>query len=145
MDLELLLALPGRPLQEIMLKCMDEDLRLIQPRRIGGRIPRFPPTLTLGKVPLRTASYVTCSSILDEEYSSQLLVLPVKQLQLGEIVFRIVARQECQLHQTAMHDQEHQHVHRPVPGIIKLLLLDRPWNRSADRGTLQDLESRDLI
>src|SRR5450759_1211292 len=44
-----------------------------------------------------------------------------------------------------MHDQEHQHSHRPMSGIIELLLLDRPWNRSADRVTLQDLESRDLI
>jgi hypothetical protein len=60
-------------------------------------------------------------------------------------VFSIIARQERQLHQPAMHHQEHQHVHRPMPGVVELLLFDRPWNRPADRGTLQDLEGRDLI
>src|SRR5512135_2260858 len=44
-----------------------------------------------------------------------------------------------------MHHQEHQHVDRPMPDVVELLLLDRPGDRSADRVTLQDLEGRDLI
>src|SRR5437762_11704799 len=67
MGLELLLALPRRPLQVIMLERMDEDFRLVQPRRIGGRIPRFPPGLTPGKVPLRAAGYVARPAILDQD------------------------------------------------------------------------------
>ena len=69
----------------------------------------------------------------------------MKQFQFGQVVLRVVLRQEGQLHQPAMHHQEHQHVHRPVPGVVELLLLDRPWDRPADRVTLQDLEGRDLI
>src|ERR1700684_1856799 len=57
----------------------------------------------------------------------------------------VVRLQEYQLHQPAMHDQEHQHVDRPMPDVVELLLLDRPRDRSADRPTLQDLEGRDLI
>src|ERR1700722_376243 len=57
----------------------------------------------------------------------------------------VVLCQQCQLHQSAMHHQEYQHIRRPMPGIIELLLLDGPWDRSADRVTLQDLEGRDLI
>jgi hypothetical protein len=128
-----------------MFERMDEDFRLVQPRRISGRIPGLPPALTPSEVPLRTARYVAGAAVLDQEDPSQLLVLPMKQLQLGEVVLRIVARQEGQLHQPAMHDKEHQHVDRPVPGVIELLLLDRPGNRSPDRGTLQDLEGWDLI
>jgi len=43
MGLKLYLALPRRPFQVIMLERMDEDFRLVQPRGIGGRVPRFPP------------------------------------------------------------------------------------------------------
>src|SRR5271168_2514626 len=57
----------------------------------------------------------------------------------------VIRLQECQLHQHTMHDQEHQHVHGPMPGVVKLLLLDRPGDRSPDRPTLQDLEGWDLI
>src|SRR5438067_3946879 len=73
MGLELLLALPRRPFQVIVLERMDQDFRLIQPRRIGGRVPRSPPVLTPGKVRLRTPGYVTRPAILDQEDSSQLL------------------------------------------------------------------------
>src|SRR5512140_203790 len=72
-------------------------------------------------------------------------MMPVKQLQLRERVFRIVVRQERQFHQTAMDHQEHQHVDRPMPDVVELLLLDRPRDRSADRLTLRDLKGRDLI
>src|SRR5215204_5401587 len=105
-SLELVLALPGRPFQVIVLESVDEDFCLLQPRGIGRRITRRPPPLTTGKVRLRAARYVTCPSILD---------------------------------------QEHPQVHRPVPGVVELLLLDRSRNRSPDGVTLQDLESRDLI
>ena len=50
MRLELLLALPGRPFQVIVLERMDEDFRLVQPGGIGGRIPGFPPALTLSEI-----------------------------------------------------------------------------------------------
>src|SRR5271168_5497190 len=57
----------------------------------------------------------------------------------------VVLRQKCHLHQSTMNYQEHQHIHCPMPGVVKLLLLDRSRDRSADRMTLQDLESRDFI
>src|SRR5262249_59984509 len=50
MGLELLLALPGRPLQVIGLECVDKDFCLVQPRGVGRRIPRFPPALTFGEI-----------------------------------------------------------------------------------------------
>src|SRR2546426_4141343 len=67
MGLELLRTLPGLPFQVIMLERMDKDFRLVQPRRIGGRVPRFPPGLPPGKVPLRAAGYVARPAILDQE------------------------------------------------------------------------------
>src|SRR5271154_5789168 len=57
----------------------------------------------------------------------------------------VVRLQEYQLHQPAMHYQEYQHVHGPMPGVVELLLLDRPGDCSADRPTLQDLEGGDFI
>src|SRR6476646_3919715 len=53
MGLELLLALPGCPFQVIVLERMDEDFGLVQPRGVGGRIPRLPPTATVGKITSR--------------------------------------------------------------------------------------------
>ena len=124
---------------------MDEDFRLVQPRGIGGRIARLPPALTPGEVRLRVRRYVTGPAILDQEDTLQLLVLLVKQFQFGKVVLMVVLRQEYQLHQPSMHHQEHQHVHGPMSGVVELLLLDRPLDRSANWVTLQDLEGRDFI
>src|SRR5271166_6231767 len=54
----------------------------------------FPPTLTLAEVPLRSARYVAWSTILDQEDTSQLLVVLAKELQFGEVVCGVVLRQE---------------------------------------------------
>src|SRR5512135_2363842 len=46
MRLELLLTLPGRPFQVIVLERMDEDFRLVQPRRVapqGTVVMPWPP------------------------------------------------------------------------------------------------------
>src|SRR3954447_13029029 len=59
MRLKLLLTRPGRPFQVIVLERMDEDLRLVQPRRIGGRIPGPPPAPTLREILSRVACDVT--------------------------------------------------------------------------------------
>jgi hypothetical protein len=67
MSLELLLTLPGRPFQVIVLERMDEDFRLVQPRRIGGRIPGSPPALTPIEILARVACYVTWPAVLDQE------------------------------------------------------------------------------
>src|ERR1035438_10901338 len=66
MGLEFFLALPGRPFQVIMLELMDEDFRLVQPRRIGRRIPRSPPPAAFGEVPFGGGRYVTRSTVLDQ-------------------------------------------------------------------------------
>src|SRR5512135_2163337 len=67
MRLELLLILPGRPFQVIVLERMDEDFRLVQPRRIGGRIPGPPPALTPSEILSRVACDVTRPTVLDQE------------------------------------------------------------------------------
>jgi len=67
------------------------------------------------------------------------------EFQFGKIVFIVVLRQECQLHQPRMHHQEHQHVHGPMPSIVELLVLNRAGDRPAKGLTLQNLEGRDLI
>src|SRR5512147_190990 len=67
---ELLLAPPGRPLQVIVLERVDQDLPLVQPGGVGGRIARSPPAVALGEVPLRTARYMARSSVLDQEGTS---------------------------------------------------------------------------
>src|SRR4051812_42460385 len=67
MRLELLPTLPRSPFQVIVLKRVDEDFRLVQPRRIGGRIPRSPPALTPGEISSRAACNMTWPAVLDQE------------------------------------------------------------------------------
>src|SRR3954447_6223368 len=67
MRLELLLTRPGRPFQVIVLERMDEDFRLVQPRRVGGRIPGSPPALIPSEIRSRVAGYVTGPAVLDQE------------------------------------------------------------------------------
>lgn len=76
MGFELLLAFPGCPFQVIVLERMNEDFRLVQPRRIGGRIPRLPPPAVFGEVLSGGRGYVTRPAILDEEDTSLLYVIP---------------------------------------------------------------------
>jgi hypothetical protein len=52
---ELILALPGPPIQVIVLERVDQDLRLVQPGGVGGRIAGPPPAVAPGEVPLRSA------------------------------------------------------------------------------------------
>src|SRR4051794_31936489 len=75
MGSELLLGLPRGTLQVIVLERVDENFRLVQPRRIGRRIPRLPPPVTLGKVPSRGPGDVAGSAVLDQENPTQLLVM----------------------------------------------------------------------
>ena len=77
--------------------------------------------------------------------SLYLIVMLAIEFQFGKIVFIVVLRQECQLHQPRMHHQEHQHVHGPMPSIVELLVLNRAGDRPAKGLMLQNLESRDLI
>src|SRR5271169_4665565 len=44
-----------------------------------------------------------------------------------------------------MNDQEHQHIHCPVTGIVELLLLDGSGDGSADGVTFQNLKGWNLI
>src|SRR6266545_2918247 len=67
MSLELFLALPRRPFPVIMLERMDEDFCLVQPRGVGGRIPRFPPAITFGEIASRAGGSVTGPAVLDQE------------------------------------------------------------------------------
>ena len=80
MRLEFFLVLPRRTFQIVVFERMDEDFRLVQPRGIGGRIPRSPPALTVGEIASRASCDVTGPAVLDQEDAAQLLVLPVKQL-----------------------------------------------------------------
>ncbi len=72
---ELLLRLPRGTFQVIVLERMNEDFRLIQPRRVGGRVTRLPPAVASGKVCLRRRRYVARPAILDQEDTPQLLVV----------------------------------------------------------------------
>src|SRR6476646_10875783 len=74
MGLELLLALPGCPFQVIVLERMDEDFGLVQPRGVGGRIPRLPPTATVGIMTSRAGGNVAPPAVLDQEGAEGLVV-----------------------------------------------------------------------
>src|SRR5665811_718831 len=101
--------------------------------------------MTLSEITLCLCCYVTGAAVLNQEDTMQLWMVLVKQLQFGEVVVMVVSLQEGQLHQSCMYNQEHQHVYCPMPGVVKFLLFNRSWNRSADRATFQHLKSRDLI
>ena len=101
--------------------------------------------MTFCKVPSCCTCNVARPAILDQENTPQLLVVLVIKFQLRKVMAIVVLRQEDQLHQPGMHHQEHQHVHCSMPCIVELLLLNRPWDRSADGMTLQDLEGGDFI
>lgn len=60
-------------------------------------------------------------------------------------MFLIVRFQEHQLHDPGMNYQKHQHIDGPVPGVIELLLLNRPGDRTADRLSFQYLKGGDFI
>ena len=64
---ELVLTLPGRSFQVVVLERMDEDLRLVQPGSIGRRIPGSPPALAPGEILSRVACDVARSAVLDQE------------------------------------------------------------------------------
>src|SRR5437764_9794348 len=68
MGLELLLAPPRRPLQVIVLECVDEDFRLVQPGGVCRRVPGPPPTATLGEELPGVARYVARPAVLDQEH-----------------------------------------------------------------------------
>ena len=70
MGLELLLALPRRSFQVIMLERMDEDFRLVQPGGVGRRVPRSPPATTVGEVPPGITRNVARPAILDQKDAS---------------------------------------------------------------------------
>src|SRR5438105_264124 len=65
--LELLPALPRRPCQVVVLERVDEDLRLVQPRGVGGGISGPPPAPAPGEITARAARDMTGAAVLDQE------------------------------------------------------------------------------
>src|SRR5712691_7850534 len=57
----------------------------------------------------------------------------------------VVRLQEYQLHEPRMDYQEHQHIHGAMPRVVKLLMLNRTGDRSADRVSFQHLKGWNLI
>src|SRR5262249_53011587 len=90
MRLEFLLTRPGPWLQVIVFERMNQDLRLVEPRGVGRRIARSPPPVTPGKVALGCGGDVARPAILDQEDSSQLLVVLVVEFQFGEVMLVVV-------------------------------------------------------
>src|SRR5512147_1060561 len=86
MGLELFLAPPRSPLQVIVLERVDQDLPLVQPRGVGGRIAGPPPAVALGEVPLRIARYMARSPVLDQEDASEFLMVLAEESQFGQVV-----------------------------------------------------------
>src|SRR5687768_3187809 len=64
---ELVLTLPGRSFQVVVLERVDEDLRRVQPGSIGRRIPGSPPALAPSEILSRVACDVARSAVLDQE------------------------------------------------------------------------------
>lgn len=124
---------------------MNQDLGLIEPRRMDGGIARPPPRSAPSEILAGIARGVTGVTVVDQKHALQATVLLPKPLQFLDIVSRIFLVHDHRLHVTGVDDQEYQDCDRPMARILKLLLLDRAGNRAADWTPFQDLTIGDFI
>ncbi len=138
-------TVPGLALQVMMAKAMDQDLSLIEPRRMNRSKARTPPGAGSGEVVLSIAGGMAGITILNQKYALQPAVPLLELFQRLNIVRGIFSLHDRCLHPAGVDDQEYQDVDGPVARVFKLLLLDRTGNRTADRTPFQDLAIGDLI
>ena len=128
-----------------MLESMDEDFCLVQPRGIGGGVARFPPRFAAGEIVPGFCTAMARTSVLNQIDALPTSMLLAESFQFGDVVGLIVGRQKGQFHVARLHDQEKQHVERPMPDVVIFLLFDRSRDGSTKGPPLDDLESRHLI
>ena len=126
-------------------EAMDQDLSLIEPRRMNWGKARMPPAGGVGKVVLSIARRVTGIAILNQKDASQRAMSLPEAVQLLDIVRSIFSLYGHRFHLARVNDQEDQDVGGPLAGVLKLLLFDRAGDRAAERTPLQDLVGGDLI
>ena len=140
---ELLAILPRCSSQVAMTEGPDQQLRLVQPRRVRRREPGAPPTPALLPVGGRVARGVTGVAVLDQEHPLESAMTPMEEPQLLDIMLGILGAEHGQFHPTGMDDQKQQEIDRPVADVLELSLLDRAGPSPSDRFPLQDLEVGD--
>jgi hypothetical protein len=83
---EFVTTVPGLALQVMMAKAMDQDLRLIEPRRMNRSKARMPPSFGSGEVVLSIAGGMAGITILDQKHPLQAAMSLPEKLQLLDIV-----------------------------------------------------------
>ena len=128
-----------------MAEVMDQDLRLIEPRRMHRGKARTPPRVGLGEVVLSSACGMTGIAILNQKYALQMAMALAETFQRLDIMRGVFFLHDHRLHLAGVNDQEDQDGNGSMALVFKLLLLDRAGNRAADRSAFQDLVIGDLI
>ena len=141
----LLATRPRSPVQIAAPEGVVEQLRLVEPRGVGGGQPGPPPPLALGEVGRRVPGDVAGPAVVDQEDATQPPVPPPEPFQGRDVLGGGVRLQAGRLHLAGVDDQERQDADRPVPGVLEFLLLDRAGDGPADRPPLEHLAVRHLI
>src|ERR687887_2610247 len=105
-------------------EAMEQDLRLIEPRRMNrGKAPT-PPGVGVGEVVLSIACGGTGIAILNQKYALQTAVSLAETFQRLNIMRGVFFLHDYRLHVARVNEQEYQDVDGPMAGVFKLLLLD---------------------
>ena len=137
---ELVTTRPRTPLQVATAEGVDQQLRLVEPRRVGRCSAHAPPRAATFQVIRRRGRDVAGTSVVNQEHALQPTVAPAEQPQRLDVVGRVVGSQDAQLHPSGVHDQEQQQVDRAVSGVLEFLLLDVTRKRPTDRLAFQHLK-----
>jgi hypothetical protein len=113
---ELLAAYPRRTPQVTMTEGPDQQLRVVQPRRVQRREPGAPPRPATRPVSRRLTGGLTGVVVLDQGHPRRSAMAAAEVVQLLDVVRVVLARECGQFHPTGLHDQEQQQVDRPVCG-----------------------------
>lgn len=117
-------------------EAMDQDLSLIEPRRMNWSKARMPPAVGVGEVVLSIARGVTGIAILTQKDAFQRAMSLPETVQLLDIVRSIFSLYGHRFHLARVNDQEDQDVDGSMARVLKLLVFDRAGNCAADRTPL---------
>lgn len=141
---DLVTAGPRPTLQIAGAVAPDEQLGLVEPRRMSRGPAGPPPAPGVGGVAARLGGDVTRPAVLDQVHAPQ-AVSATGPIQRLDVMICVVLRQADGLPPPGVDRQEDQDVDRAVADVLELLPLDPAGDRPPDRDSLQGLEVGDLI
>ena len=121
----------------VVAECVVEDLRLVEPGRMGRCEPRTPPPAAGSEVVSCSLGGVAGIAVVYQVHAPQVMMATAEFLQLLDVVRRVFRLRACRFHPAVVNNQDVQNVDGPMPGVLELLLFDRAGDRSTDRVAFQ--------